>query len=279
MRLINEPTAAAIAYGLDKFSDPDHPNQKNVFIFDLGGGTFDVSLLTISKDGTIRVNAVGGDTHLGGEDFDKTMVDYCVQVFKKRQNKDINENARAMARLKVACEKAKREFKCIEHVENCLRDGKMQKNNVDDIVLVGGSTRIPKVQQMLREFFDSKPLCKNIKADEAVAYGAALLAPLSLGVKEYGGRMIVLIPRNTPIPTTREKIGVTSCENQEQIRVPVFQGECDEAEDNIFLGKFVIHDVPPAPRGKERLKVCFSIDANGILDVSGELVSTGYQKI
>ncbi|KAJ0586894.1 putative Heat shock protein 70 family [Helianthus annuus] len=209
MRLINEPTAAAIAYGLDKFSDPHNPNQKNVFIFDLGGGTFDVSLLTISKDGTIRVKAVGGDTHLGGEDFDKTMVDYCVQVFKKRQNKDISENARAMARLKVACEKAKRELsstfetsididclydgidfslkvtrvkfeklnacffnKCIEHVENCLRDAKMQKNNVDDIVLVGGSTRIPKVQQMLREFFDSKPLCKNIKADEAVAYGA-----------------------------------------------------------------------------------------------------------
>ncbi|KAJ0794741.1 putative Heat shock protein 70 family [Helianthus annuus] len=151
---------------------------------------------------------------------------------------------------------------------------------------------------MLREFFDSKPLCKNIKADEAVAYGAALLAaklsgnnnkvvndlilldvtPLSLGVKEYGGRMIVLIPRNTPIPTTREKIGVTACENQEQIRVPVFQGECDEAEDNIFLGEVIIHGVPPAPPGKERLKVCFSIDANGILDVSGELVSTGDKK-
>ncbi|KAJ0586888.1 putative Heat shock protein 70 family [Helianthus annuus] len=316
MRLINEPTAAAIAYGLDKFADPDHPNQKNVFIFDLGGGTFDVSLLTISKDGTIRVKVVG-----------------------KRQNKDISENARAMARLKVSCEKAKRELsstfetsididclydgidfslkvtrvkfeklnacffnKCIEHVENCLRDAKMQKNNVDDIVLVGGSTRIPKVQQMLREFFDSKPLCKNIKAGEAVAYGAALLAaklsgnnnkvvndlilldvtPLSLGFKEYGGRVIVLIPRNTPIPTTipttREKIGVTAFENQERIRVSVYQGECDEAEDNIFLGEFIIHGVPPAPSGKERLKVCFSIDANGILDVSGELVSTGYKK-
>ncbi|KAF5808457.1 putative Heat shock protein 70 family [Helianthus annuus] len=257
MRLINEPTAAAIAYGLDKFSDPDHPNQKNVFIFDLGGGTFDVSLLTISKDGTIRVKAVGGDTHLGGEDFDKTMVDYCVQVFKKRQNKDISENARAMARLKVACEKAKREF-----------------------------------------FFDLKPLCKNIKADEAVAYGAALLGaklrgnntkvvndlilldvtPLSLGVKEYGGRMNVLIPRNTPIPTTMEKLAVTVFDNQVGMQVSVFQGEYDEVEDNIFLGEFIIHGVPPAPPGKERLKVCFSIDANGILDVSGELVSTGDKK-
>uniref|UniRef100_A0A251UVJ5 Putative heat shock protein 70 family, peptide-binding domain protein n=2 Tax=Helianthus annuus TaxID=4232 RepID=A0A251UVJ5_HELAN len=301
MRLINEPTAAAIAYGLDKFSDPDHPNQKNVFIFDLGGGTFDVSLLTISKDGTIRVKAVGGDTHLGGEDFDKTMVDYCVQVFKKRQNKDISENARAMARLKVAyClydgidfslkvtrvkfEKLNACFfnKFIEHVENCLRDAKMQKNNVDDIVLVGGSTRIP----------------KNIKADEAVAYGAALLGaklrgnntkvvndlilldvtPLSLGVKEYGGRMNVLIPRNTPIPTTMEKLAVTVFDNQVGMQVSVFQGEYDEVEDNIFLGEFIIHGVPPAPPGKERLKVCFSIDANGILDVSGELVSTGDKK-
>ncbi|MFS7950958.1 putative Heat shock protein 70 family [Helianthus anomalus] len=245
------------------------------------------------------------------------MVDYCVQVFKKKQNKDISKNARAMARLKVACEKAKRELSSTFETSidvDCLYDGidfslkvtrrcenakkKNNKNNVDDIVLVGGSTRIPKVQQMIRKFFDSKPLCKNIKADEAVAYGAAFLAaklsgnnnkvvndlilldvtPLSLGVREYGGRMNVLIPRNTPIPTTREKLAVTVFDNQVGMQVSVFQGEYDEVEDNIFLGEFIIHDVPPAPRGKERLNLCFSIDANGILDVSGELVSTGYKK-
>ncbi|KAI3807844.1 hypothetical protein L1987_23779 [Smallanthus sonchifolius] len=335
MRLINEPTAAAIAYGLDKLGDPNHPLQKNVFVFDLGGGTFDVSLLTISREGTISVKAVGGDTHLGGEDFDKAMVDHCVKEFKRRQKKDVSNNARALGRLKVACEKAKRDLssttetsididclydgtdfsmkvtrakfeelnsvffkKCIEHVENCLRDGNMHKNNVDDVVLVGGSTRIPKVQQMLGEFFDQKSLCKSINADEAVAYGAAVLAanlsgngnkavkdmilldvtPLSLGISINEGFMSVIIPRNTPIPTTKEDVYVTRYDNQVTLAVPVYQGECDEVADNIFLDEFSLYGVPPAPKGKESMKVCFSIDANGILDVSAELVSTGNKR-
>ncbi|XP_021977544.1 heat shock cognate 70 kDa protein [Helianthus annuus] len=335
MRLINEPTAAAIAYGLDKIADPNRPQQKNVFVFDLGGGTFDVSLLTTSKDGTITVKAVGGDTHLGGEDFDKTLVDYCVQEFKKKQKKDIIKSARAMGRLKVACEKAKRDLsstaetsididclydgtdfsmkitrakfedlnagffkKCIEHVENCLKDGNMHKYNMDDIVLVGGSTRIPKVQQMLGEFFGSKALCKSINADEAVAYGAAVLAanlsgngnkavkdlilldvtPLSLGISANEGYMSVIIPRNTPIPTMKESIYHTLYDNQVALVVPVYQGECAETKDNIFLDKFTLYGVPPGPKGKEKMKVCFSIDVNGILDVSAELVSTGNKR-
>ncbi|KAI3807857.1 hypothetical protein L1987_23793 [Smallanthus sonchifolius] len=335
MRLINEPTAAAIAYGLDNLSDQNHPQQKNVFIFDLGGGTFDVSLLTISRKGTISVKAVGGDTHLGGEDFDKSMVYHCVQEFRKRHMKDISKNARAMGRLKVTCEKAKRDLssttqtsividclydgtdfsmkvtrakfeelnsvffkKCIEHVENCLKDGNMHKNNVDDVVLVGGSTRIPKIQQMLEEFFDGKPLCKSINADEAVAYGAAVLAanlsgngnkavkdmilldvtPLSLGIGVKEEFMSVLIPRNTPIPTMKEDVYVTSVDNQVSVRVSVYQGECDEVKDSIFLDEFVLHGVPLAPEGKEGMKVCFSIDINGILDVSAELLSTGNKR-
>ncbi|KAI3762277.1 hypothetical protein L1987_52702 [Smallanthus sonchifolius] len=335
MRLISEPTAAAVAYGLDNFAGPNHPQWKNVLIFDLGGGTFDVSLLTISKEGTLSVKAVGGDTHLGGEDFDKAMVDYCAQEFKKRHKKDMSKNARAMGRLKVACEKAKRDLssttqtsividclydgtdfsmkitrakfealncvffkKCIEHVENCLKDGNMHKYNVDDIVLVGGSTRIPKIQQMLEEFFDGKSLCKSINVDEAVAYGAAVLAanlsgngnksvkdmvlldvtPLSLGVELRGRYMGVLIPRNTPIPTMKEHVYVTLDDNQVSIRVSVYQGECGETEGNIFLDEFTLHGVPPAPAGKEKMKVWFSIDANGILDVSAELLSTGNKR-
>ncbi|KAI3676314.1 hypothetical protein L1987_85920 [Smallanthus sonchifolius] len=335
LRLINEPTAAAIAYGLDKLADRNHPQKKTVFIFDLGGGTFDVSLLTISKEGTIDVKAVGGDTHLGGEDFDKAMVEYCVKEFKKRQKKDMSGNAKAMGRLKVACEKAKRDLssttqtsieidslyegidfsmkftrakfeelnsgffkKCMEHVESCLRDGNMPKNNVDDIVLVGGSTRIPKVQVMLRELFDWKPLCKSINADEAVAYGAAVLAanlsgngnktvkdlilldvtPLSLGIDVNEGDMSVIIPRNTPIPMTREKPYQTLYDNQVSIRVPVYQGECSKVKENIFLDEFTLYGVPPGPAGKEKMKVRFSIDANGILNVSAELESTGDTK-
>ncbi|MFS7897762.1 putative Heat shock protein 70 family [Helianthus anomalus] len=328
--------AAAIAYGLDKIMDPNHPQHKNVFVFDLGGGTFDVSLLTINRDGTISVKAVGGDTHLGGEDFDKAMVNYCVNEFKKRKKKDISKNARAMGRLKVACEKAKRDLssttetsididclydgfdfsmkvtrakfedlnagffnKCIEHVENCLKDGNMHKNNVDDIVLVGGSTRIPKVQQLLGEFFDWKPLCKSVNADEAVAYGAAVLAanlsgngnkvvkdivlldvsPLSLGTSvTKENDMDVIIPRNTSIPIMKDRNYITSHDNQVSMLVDVYQGKCDKVKDNIFLDEFTLYGVPPAPKGKEKMKVCFSIDANGILDVSAELVSTGNKR-
>ncbi|KAL8233538.1 hypothetical protein R6Q59_019638 [Mikania micrantha] len=334
MRLISEPTAAAIAYGLDKISNPNHPQHKNVLVFDLGGGTFDVSLLTINRNRAISVKAVGGDTHLGGED-DKAMVDHCVKEFKKRHNKDISKNARAMGRLKVACEKAKRDLssttqtsivvdclsdgtdfsmkftrakfeelnaglfkKCIEHVENCLKDGNMHKNNVDDIVLVGGSTRIPKVQQMLSEFFDLKPLSMSINADEAVAYGAAVLAanlsgsdiesvrdlvlldvtPLSLGTCTEGRYMSVIIPRNSPIPIAKERMYVTAVDNQVSIEVGVYQGEFDEVKDNIFLDKFTLYGVPPAPAGKQKMMVCFSIDANGILDVSAELLSNGNKR-
>ncbi|GJS42280.1 heat shock cognate 70 kDa protein [Tanacetum coccineum] len=344
LRLISEPTAAAIAYGLDKTADRNHPNEKIVFIFDLGGGTFDVSLLTITREGTISVKAVGGDTHLGGEDFDKAMVNYCVQEFKKRHKKDISKNAKAMGKLKVACEKAKRDLsstaqtaididslyegvdfstkftrakfealnagffdKCIECVKKCLADGNMDTNGVDDIVIVGGSTRIPKIQQMLREFFDMKQLSKSINADEAVAYGAAVLAanlsgngsktvkdlilldvtPLSLGVEvtvekkmsvfipRNTKKMSVLIPRNTPIPVTKEDVYCTSVDNQVSVPIKVFQGECSKTKDNIFLDEFTLHGIPPAPKGEQRMKVCFSIDTNGILNVTAELESTG----
>ncbi|KAI3762272.1 hypothetical protein L1987_52697 [Smallanthus sonchifolius] len=275
MRLISEPTAAAIAYSLDKAGNQNHTQQKNVLVFDLGGGTFDVSLLTISSEGTISVKAVGGDTHLGGEDFDKAMVDHCVQEIKSRQQKDISNNARAMGRLKVWCEKAKRDLSSTAETTidiDCLHDG-------TDFSM------------------------KSINADEAVAYGAEVLAanlsgngnkvmkdlvlldvtPLSLGIEaviedDDKLHMSVMIPRNTPIPTMKEQIYWTSYDNQTFIPVSVYQGECDETKYNIFLDKLTLHGVPPPPAGKERMKVCFSIDADGILDVSAELVSTGNKR-
>ncbi|KAJ0807745.1 putative Heat shock protein 70 family [Helianthus annuus] len=335
LRLINEPTAAAIAYGLDKLADKNHQQHKNVFVFDLGGGTFDVSLLTISKEGKFEVKAVGGDTHLGGEDFDKAMVNHCVQEIKSKQKKDISGNAKAMGRLKIACEKAKRDLssttvtsieidslydgadfamkfhrakfeelnsgffkKCMEHVEKCLKDGNIHKNNIDDIVVVGGSTRIPKLREMLSELFDGRPLCKSINADEAVAYGAAVLAanlsgngnkimkeiilydvtPLSLGIMMKGGEMSVIIPKNTRIPTTRDHLYQTTVDNQESTEVRAYQGECSKVDDNIFLDKFSIYGIPPARAGIEKVKVEFTIDANCILHVMAEIPSTGIKK-
>ncbi|KAH9617730.1 hypothetical protein KSS87_016649 [Heliosperma pusillum] len=334
LRIINEPTAAAIAYGLDKkLTSGQVETNKNVLVFDLGGGTFDVSLVAIGKD-AFEVKAVSGDTHLGGGDFDTRMVNYFMAEFERKHNKSLSNNPRAVWRLRAACERAKRNLSstpetfieidclfdgidfsttitrarfeklnmdlfqnCLEPIDRCLKDAKMEKSDVHEIVLVGGSTRTPMVRQLVQDLFNGKELCQGINPDEAVAYGAACHAavlsgttmgmknhvltdvtPLSLGIRTYNDKMTFIVPRNTTIPTKMKGMLYNSFDFQTVVNFAVLEGESSIAGENHYLGEFTIHGIPPAPVGVAKFDTVFEIDSDGILTVSAEELGTKNKK-